>query len=89
MGLSMVDIEECFKEARLNKSEYIGVMIEMDGFPEPEVIINPCDNFDAKLAYYKKAYSDSLVLKTFSGIRIRDIAFGDSYDEIEIALLDE
>jgi hypothetical protein len=84
---TMADLEKCFYDASINESEYIGVLIEMQDFPEPEVIINPLKNFDAKAAYYKKAYTDDLVLKTFSGIRIKDFVRGDNYEEIETALL--
>lgn len=50
------------------------VEIEMEGFPKPEIIINPAENFEEKLRYYQKAYTDDLVLKTFNGIRIKDFA---------------
>jgi hypothetical protein len=84
---TMTDLEKCFYDASINQSEYIAVLIEMEGFPEPEVIINPLANFDAKFAYYKKAYTDDLTLKTFSGIRTRDFTHGDNYEEIETALV--
>ena len=83
MNLTMKDLEQCFRDARFMNSMFIGVKIQMQGFPECEVIINPSENFDTKLAYYKKAYNDTLTLKTFNGIKIINFGFGDCYDELE------
>jgi len=85
----MLDLEECIKSAKECMLEYIGVKIQMEGFREPEVIINPFNNFDAKLEYYKKAYNDNLILKTFNGIKIIDFTAGDDFNEIEEYLIRE
>lgn len=45
----------------LNK-KYLVVKIDTEGMPEPEIIINPADNFDEKIAYYNKAYNDDMEL---------------------------
>lgn len=68
---------------------YMGVLVAMEGFPEPEVIINENANFRAKLDYYMKAYGEDMRLKSFRGIKIIGYTFGDSFGEIEWELLDE
>lgn len=80
--LTMTDLENIFNQAIQLGVNYIGVRIKMQGFDEPEVIINPKENFETKLAYYKKAYNDDLTLKTFNGIKIIGFEFGDSFNEI-------
>ena len=58
-------------------------MVAMPDCPKNEVIINERENFDAKLAYYKKAYNDDLTLKSFNRIQITGIVYGDTLEEIE------
>lgn len=76
-------LERCFKQAIETNARYIAVQIETRGSEGIETIINPRENFEAKLAYYKNAYTDDLVLKTYDGIRIVGYGYGDSLDEIE------
>jgi hypothetical protein len=76
--MTIKDLERCFSDARANNVKYIGVKIKMQGFPKPEIIINENVNFDSKFSYYKKAYNDDLVLKSFSGIQIVGCDFSNS-----------
>lgn len=76
-------LERCFKQAIETNARYIAVQIETRGSEGIETIINPRENFEAKLAYYKNAYTDDLVLKTYDGIRIVGYGYGDSLSEIE------
>ena len=85
--LTMKNLELCFESAKEQGFSYVGVKIKMEGFEEPEVIINPNANFDNKLEYYKKAYNDDLTLKSFNGIKIIGFSYGDTYDEIEMDLV--
>ena len=41
---------------------FMVVKIETEGNPGPEVIVNPAENFRAKLSYYGKAYNDDMEL---------------------------
>lgn len=41
---------------------YLCVRISTEGNPAPELIINPSENFKQKLAYYRKAYNESMEL---------------------------
>lgn len=84
--LTMKNLEKCFCAASKEDKKYIGVLIEMEGFKTPEVIINENANFDKKYAYYKKAYNDDLTLKTFSGIKIIGFTHGNDYKDIEYDL---
>ena len=86
--LTMTDLESVFNQAIGLGVNYIGVRIQMQGFDEPEVIINPKENFEAKLEYYKKAYNEDLTLKTFNGIKIVGFEYGDSFNEVADWLLD-
>ena len=85
--LTIDNLEKCFHAASQQDKKYIGVLIEMQGFPRPEVIINESANFDSKFAYYKKAYNDDLTLKTFNGIRIIGFTYGNEFADIEYDLL--
>lgn len=86
--LTMTDLESVFNQAIGLGVNYIGVRIQMQGFDEPEVIINPKENFESKLEYYKKAYSEDLTLKSFNGIKIIGCEYGDSFNEIADWLID-
>ena len=44
--LTMKNLELCFESAKEQGFSYVGVKIKMEGFEEPEVIINPIANFD-------------------------------------------
>lgn len=78
----MTELEDCFEEAVRERHNYIGVLIQMEGHPEPELIINEYGNFDSKLAYYKKAYNEDLTLRDDDGTKIIDFAYGDTVEEI-------
>ena len=85
--LTINNMGNCFNEAIKQGKNYVGVLIEMQGFPKPEIIINENANIQAKLDYYKKAYNDDLTLKTFNGIKIIGFTWGDEFADIEYDLL--
>lgn len=82
METKLAKLEQCFNVAKETNQTFIGVLVEMQGFEKAELIINKRENFDSKLAYYKKAYDDNLVLKTFNGIKIIGFAFGTDLNDI-------
>lgn len=88
MNLTIKNLEECFTAAKDLGYEYVAVKVDMQGFEKPEIIINKKQNFDAKLDYYKKAYDENLVLKTFNGIRIVGFTYADTFEDIEDDLID-
>lgn len=66
-------LEAAFMEAKeLGKCVYVDV--KFPGGNGAERIINPPENIDVKLDYYKEAYDDNLFLKTNMGIEI--VSFG-------------
>lgn len=86
--LTVDNLEKCFYEASHKGAKYVGVKIQMQGFPKPEIIINENENFDSKVAYYKKAYNDNLILKSFEGVKIVGFTYGDSFEAIEHDLME-
>ena len=85
-------LKAVFINAKAAGAKYIGVKIETEGSSEPEIIINPQGNFDAKFDYYMNAYDDELVLISAKGkkdIRITGAAHGNSFEDIQSQLLGE
>lgn len=62
--------EELCKKALQRDSGYLVVLVESPDSVKPEIIINPRENLETKLAYYMRAYNDNLELNTFNKIRI-------------------
>jgi hypothetical protein len=50
-------------------AQWLIIEVEVEG-NAPEIIINPKENFKAKLAYYQKAYNEDLTLKANPSIKI-------------------
>lgn len=78
--LTMTDLEQCFNEAKKRNAKYIAVRVTVPNCTMPETIINPRENFDEKLNYYKTAYNEDLTLKAFNKIRIHDFTI--VYNEV-------
>ncbi len=66
---SFEELEKVFDYA-IDNNMHVGVLIEMPGFPAPELITNPHENLALKLDYYKKTYDEKLNHKHAPGIRI-------------------
>ena len=59
-----------FINAKIKDAKYIGVSIKTEGSSQPEIIINPRENFDAKFDYYMEVYYGTKnVLLSVSGNR--------------------
>ena len=85
-------LKALFIEAKGTGQKYIGVMIQTEGSSEPEVIINPKENFNVKFDYYMAAYDDDLILIAAKGkkdIRITAAGQGNRFEDIECQLLGE
>lgn len=87
MDLTFKNLKNCFNNAIDNNAEYVGVLIEMEGFDDAEVIINSRVNIADKLAYYKKTYDEELNHKFSKGIRIVGFTYGDSFEDIQNDLI--
>ena len=85
-------LKAIFINAKATGAKYIGVSIQTEGSSQPEIIINPNANFDAKFDYYMEAYDDDLVLIAAKGkkdIRITAAGRGNCFEDIECQLLGE
>ena len=89
MKLRIQNLEDCFNSAKRLGYNYVAVKVDMQGFEKPEIIINSKENFDEKLDYYKKAYDNDLILRSYGGIRIIGFTYGNTFESIEEDLVDE
>lgn len=86
------ELKAVFINAKATDAKYIGVSIQTEGSSQPEIIINPNANFDAKFDYYMEAYDDDLILIAAKGkkdIRITAAGHGNSFEDIESRLIEE
>lgn len=83
INLTTENLENCFDEAKKRESKFVGVVIEMGGFPQAEIIINPAANIDSKLEYYKKTYDENLNHKFAPGIKIIGFSYGNSFSDLQ------
>jgi len=85
--IKMDNLERSFNLAKKYNAKFVAVKIEMEGFSEAEIIVNPILNADSKLEYYKKTYDYDLNHKYAKGIRIVGCTFGSDMAEIEEDLI--
>jgi len=65
----MSELEFVVKTA-IKTKQSLGLLIEMPGFEFPEMIVNPVENLEKKLEYYKNTYGEDLEHKHAKGIKI-------------------
>lgn len=65
----MSELEFVVKTA-IQTKQPLGLLVEMPGFESPEMIVNPIENLEKKLEYWKKVYDDNLEHKNAKGIKI-------------------
>lgn len=88
MNLTMHNLEKCFEAGIEKNANFIAIRVSCVDMPEDELIINPIENAEDKLEYYKKAYSDDLTLKAApQTISITGFTYGDTLGDIEEDLL--
>ncbi len=77
---------EIFEEGVNRGSNFLIVKIETEGNPGAEIIINPAENFAAKMSYYKSAYNDDLELirakESGKLIRIVDAIMTNNFNDL-------
>lgn len=54
-GLTLTDM---FELAKKDKAKYVFVEVHIEGYPASEMIVNPIDNADKKLAYLLDTYNE-------------------------------
>lgn len=79
MELTLKNLELCFKKAIESNDKFIAVSVTIPNCEKCEEIINPRENFECKLEYYKKAYNEDLTLKAFNQIKIKGFMSGNNY----------
>lgn len=67
--MTMKDLIDAFEECKKYNLP-ICVILKLPDTPSNELIINPPDNFEKKLDYYKTMYDENLVNKNNSEIKI-------------------
>lgn len=72
--VNMQDLQTVINMA-VEKRKPLSLLIEMPGFPKPEMITNPVENLEKKLEYYKKTYDKNLEHKHAKGIKIIGYTF--------------
>lgn len=71
MNAMLKDYESVQEEVDYN---FLIVFVSVDG-AKPEMIVNPRENVDAKMVYYRSAYDNDLRLKANPKIQIVDYQF--------------
>lgn len=82
-NLNMINLENCFEEAIKQDCDYVAIRVRMVDMPKDEIIINPRENFEIKLNYYKHAYNDDLTLRHNANVRIVGCTYGNGFESIE------
>lgn len=87
--INMQALENTYNAAVEADALFIGVAVSIPGKPrDTEVIINRVGVFgDSKLPYYKKAYTNGLVLRANEAIFIKGFTYGHNFEEIQEDLL--
>ncbi|TCI26657.1 hypothetical protein EVJ32_04600 [Exiguobacterium sp. SH5S4] len=73
MNSMLKDYESVQEEVEYN---FLIVFVSVDG-AKPEMIVNPRENVDAKMVYYRSAYDNDLRLKANPKIQIVDYQFSE------------
>lgn len=64
-----------YAEVCLKNNEPIQLLIDMPGFPSPEMIVNPPENIEKKMEYYEATYNENCEHKHAKGISIVGVVF--------------
>lgn len=83
------ELKAAFINAKATDAKYIGVSIQSGNNGQPEILINPRENFDVRFENYMQIFDDDLVLKRMKNIRITAAGYGNSFEDIESQLIEE
>lgn len=81
--LTIDKLENCFKSAIEEEANFIGVLVQIENNPSPELIAFPMANYDNKLDYYRKVYNKKLIHEYNQDIKITGFTHADSLKDIE------
>lgn len=85
MQLYQKDLESCFNAAYNFDKAYVGILFAVPN-QEPELQISLVESMDTKLKYFKDNYTDDLVHKHNTEVRVIGLSFGNSLDDIAMSL---
>jgi hypothetical protein len=74
------------KNAAAVGMKYMGVLTTLPNTPKPELLIDPSENFEAKLEYIASTYDDNLSHKYSKGVTILEVKFANSLSDFETLL---
>ena len=84
--MNKVKFNQIVEDGLNHGKSFLVVKIETEGNPGAEVIVNPAENFAAKVAYYDKAYNDNMELITAKNagklIRITDVLMTSNLNDL-------
>lgn len=80
--MTIKDLERCFSDARANSVKYIGVKVRTRGIPTPAIYFDEYFSFESRLAYYKKAFREDLVMVGNDDIQIVGCDYSNSPEVI-------
>lgn len=85
MQLHQKDLESCFNAAYNFDKAYVGVLFATSN-QEPELQVSLVESMDTKLKYFKDNYTNDLVYKHNTEVRVIGLSFGNSLDDIAMSL---
>lgn len=80
--MTIKDLEYCFRDAIKSKTMYIGIKIRTKGVPTPAICFDEYFSFESRLAYYKKAFREDLVMVGNDDIQIVGCDYSNSPEVI-------
>lgn len=87
-GLTMDNLEICFNSAVENGANYVAVLMYKEGFPKHEIVVNPIENAEKQLEWYRQTYDYNLKHKySKEKIIIVGFTYGTSLMSIEYDLI--
>lgn len=84
--LTMDNLSQAVHAAIGEKAKFFAIAVTVPGATGREVLINPKENFEAKLKYLQETYNHDLIHKT-APLQIVGFTYGDRYSAIQKDLL--
>lgn len=83
MTLTQQHLTNTFEAARKTAAPFVFIAVAAEGIEE--IITIPVKSFDAKEAFYKRAYNEELVHCMNSAVHIRGLSYGEATELNNIA----
>lgn len=76
------DLIVCIRSAMLEGSEWMSLLVVMPEHPAPQLIIDPKENFAARLKFLRRTYNDNLEHAHNPAVRIVGFSHGSSIAKV-------